>query len=328
MNQENISTPPSPKRSLSHIGWAIFTFFAVTYALQFFLSLILSILAPTFLESTWGMWLLSSGPMYLFAFPLFFVIIRPIPKKTPKAGPLKKRYLLALFFISYFLMYVGNLAGAAINSFTELFGLSSSSDAIEMIGSSSILPILLIAGVVGPIIEELMFRKLILDRLYPFGEKLAILVSALLFALFHGNLTQFIYAFLLGVVFAYLYCRTGKILYPILLHMAINIVGGVLPTLVLQLVTPLITLFESGQDITVEMLLPLLPSLLALFAYMLMIFLFCLLGLIFLCCSYKRIYLLPSENPLPRGAFPRVLLSGGVILGSLTLLSLFFLSYL
>lgn len=328
MSQENIIFSFSPKQSFARIGWAIFSFFSATYVLQFLFSLILGLLAPAFLESTWGMWLLSAVPMYLFAFPLFFWILRPIPSEAPKEEPFKLRYLFLFFFVSYFLMYVGNTAGTLINAFTSLFGLSSSADAIEMIQSSSLLPIFLIAGVVGPIIEELMFRKLILDRLYPFGEKFAILVSALLFALFHGNLTQFIYAFLLGAVFGYLYCRTGKILYPILLHMAINLMGGVLPTLILKLAAPLLTLLEEGENLTVEALLSVLPSLLVLLGYLFVIFLFCVLGLIFLCCTYKKVYLWPPENPLPKGSFPRALLSGGAILGSLTFLSLFLLSYL
>ncbi len=328
MNQENTLFSPTPKQKLSRIGWAIFAFFGATYLLQFIFSLILGLFFPAFLEGVWGMWLLSSVPMYLFGFPLFFLILRPIPGEAPKSEPFKRRHLFLYFFISYFLMYVGNAAGSLVNAFTGLFGLSSSSDAIEMIQSSSLLPIFLIAGVVGPIIEELMFRKLILDRLYPYGEKLSILVSALLFALFHANLTQFIYAFLLGAVFGYLYCRTGKILYPILLHMAINLMGGVLPTLILKLAAPLLALLEAEESFTVEALLAVLPSLLIFLAYLFVIFAFCVLGLIFLCCSYKKIHLLPPEDPLPRGTFPKALGSGGAILAFITFLLLFFLSYL
>ena len=328
MNQKNTLFSSTPKQRLSRIGWAIFAFFGATYLLQLVFSLILGLFFPAFLESVWGMWLLSSVPMYLFGFPLFFLILRPIPSEAPKREPFKLRYLFLYFFISYFLMYVGNAAGSLVNAFTRLFGISSSSDAIEMIQSSSLLPIFLIAGVVGPIIEELMFRKLILDRLYPYGEKLSILVSALLFALFHGNLTQFIYAFLLGTVFGYLYCHTGKILYPILLHMAINLMGGVLPTLVLKLAAPLLTLLEGGESLTLETFLTVLPSLLILLGYLFIVFIFCFLGLIFLCCTYKKVYFWPPENPLPKGSFPRAFLSGGAICGALTFLSLFFLSYL
>ncbi len=328
MMQENQSISLSPKRSLSRIGWGIFAFFAVTYALQLLLSLLLEAVAPALLESTWGVWLLSSVPMYLFAFPLFFLILRPIPHEAPREEAFRISELLVFFFISYFLMYVGNMAGTLINGFTSLFGVSSSADAIELIGSSDLLPIFLIAGVIGPIVEELMFRKLILERLYPFGEKFAILLSALLFALFHGNLTQFIYAFLLGAVFGYLYCRTGRILYPILLHMIINLMGSLLPMLVLRLLAPLLSLLEAETAPTAETLLAALPSLLILFGYLLLIFVLCLLGLIFLCCSYKKVYLWPPDHPLPKGTFPRAWLSVGTILAALTFLSLFILSYL
>ena len=53
--------------------------------------------------------------------------------------------------------------------------------------------------------------------------------QGLFFALFHGNFYQFFYALLLGMVFAWLYSSTGRIRYNIMLHMLINLMGGVLP---------------------------------------------------------------------------------------------------
>ena len=52
------------------------------------------------------------------------------------------------------------------------------------------------------------------------------LLSGLMFGLFHGNLNQFIYAFALGVFFAFIYVKTGNIKITIALHMLINFVGG------------------------------------------------------------------------------------------------------
>lgn len=328
MNRESTLYSPIPKQSFSRIGWAIFAFFSVSLILQFLLSRLLLTFAPSVLEGVWGPWLLSSVPMYLFAFPLFSLILRPVPKGAPKHVPFKLRSLFLYFFVAYFLMYVGNTIGTLLNTFTGFFGISSSSDALEMIASSSLLPTLLIGVVIGPFVEEVMFRKLILERLYPFGEKFAILASALLFALFHANLTQFVYAFLLGAVFGYLYCRTGKLRYPVLLHMAINLMNGLLPTVVLRLVSPLLSLQEEAGSLTAEALLSVLPALLILVAYLFMVFLFCLVGLILLCCAYKRVFLLPPKAPLPSDTFPHALLSKGVILGSLTFLLLFILSYL
>ena len=70
-------------------------------------------------------------------------------------------------------------------------------------------------AVLAPVFEELVFRKVLVDHVLPFGEWPAILFSGITFGLFHGNLTQFFYAALLGMVLAYVYIRTGNILYSI-----------------------------------------------------------------------------------------------------------------
>lgn len=82
--------------------------------------------------------------------------------------------------------------------------------------------------ILGPIFEEWMFRKQLIDHTRKYGEKTAILLSGLAFGLFHMNLFQFFYAFLLGVMFGYIYMRTSKLRYSTAMHMIINFNGGVL----------------------------------------------------------------------------------------------------
>ena len=87
-------------------------------------------------------------------------------------------------------------------------------------------------AVLAPVFEELVFRKVLVDHVLPFGEWPAILFSGITFGLFHGNLTQFFYATVLGMILAYVYIRWGNILYTIGIHACINFLGGVLPVLV------------------------------------------------------------------------------------------------
>ena len=68
-------------------------------------------------------------------------------------------------------------------------------------------------------------RELILRRLAPWGEPVAIFGSAFLFGLFHGNFGQFFYAFAVGAVFAYVALRTGGIRYTVALHFLVNLLG-------------------------------------------------------------------------------------------------------
>ena len=94
---------------------------------------------------------------------------------------------------------------------------------------------------IGPISEELIFRGAILDRLYlafPFWA--ANLLQALLFGIYHMNLVQGIYAFVLGAVLGLVRVSVGTIFASIGTHIIFNATSYVL-----QLV------FSSGQKISI-----------------------------------------------------------------------------
>ena len=82
------------------------------------------------------------------------------------------------------------------------------------------------AAVAGPIFEELAFRGIIYRGLRKDGSALqAILISALLFGLFHMNLNQMVYATALGILFALLRETTGSVLASMIAHMTVNSEG-------------------------------------------------------------------------------------------------------
>jgi membrane protease YdiL (CAAX protease family) len=67
-----------------------------------------------------------------------------------------------------------------------------------------------------------------------YGERAAVITSALIFGLAHGNLSQLFYAFGLGLALGYVYIKTRRIVYTIILHMLVNLIGGVLAPLALN----------------------------------------------------------------------------------------------
>lgn len=89
---------------------------------------------------------------------------------------------------------------------------------------------LLLLCVVGPAVEELVFRAGILRSLYikAFPAWLAVGISALLFALIHGNLAQGIPAFLIGLLFGWQYLRTGNLRICLPAHILNNTLAIVL----------------------------------------------------------------------------------------------------
>lgn len=77
--------------------------------------------------------------------------------------------------------------------------------------------------IVTPIVEELIYRGIIFKRLKNMKKMpIAIFLSALIFAMMHFNIVQFVFAFVLGIVIATIYAKTNQILVCILCHMAIN----------------------------------------------------------------------------------------------------------
>lgn len=81
----------------------------------------------------------------------------------------------------------------------------------------------LYAGVLAPVTEELLFRGLVQRTLMPFGKRFAIFCSAFTFGLYHGNLIQTPFAFLVGLILGYV-AAEYNIFWAMLLHMINNLV--------------------------------------------------------------------------------------------------------
>ena len=77
----------------------------------------------------------------------------------------------------------------------------------------------------APVTEELLFRGLVLRSLMPYGKRLAIFLSALTFGLFHGNLIQAPFAFLVGLVLGYV-ATEYSVIWSMVLHLINNLVMG------------------------------------------------------------------------------------------------------
>lgn len=82
---------------------------------------------------------------------------------------------------------------------------------------------IVLMAIVPAIFEELLFRKAILDYSRKYGNGFAILFSAILFGLFHLNLNQGIFAFLVGILFGIIAVRTSNIKLTVLLHFFNNL---------------------------------------------------------------------------------------------------------
>ena len=133
-------------------------------------------------------------------------------------------------FMVWFAVFVLSIAGCQLlNDVIELSGLHEqfptySNVAEQAIFSQSAWLILVTVGLVAPLAEELIFRGLLFGRMKDWMKPwLAAILSAVLFGVYHGNVVQCIYAFVMGIIFAIIYHRTGTLRTAIFAHIVANL---------------------------------------------------------------------------------------------------------
>ena len=93
----------------------------------------------------------------------------------------------------------------------------------DSITSNPLIVTIICAGILIPIVEEILFRGLIFNRIKcQYNFVAGLLISSLLFGIYHGNIVQGIYATLLGIFIGFAYHKTKSILIPIFIHMGGN----------------------------------------------------------------------------------------------------------
>ncbi len=162
---------------------------------------------------------------------LYWLVVRTMPKMEWQKETLSFGTLVKIFLMMYAVSSVINQIGTAITK-TAPAGGDFQLDLIAKMESTRLPMAIAIPVVIGPILEELIFRKLMLDRTRAYGEKTAIIFSAICFGLFHGNLTQFLYAGCVGLFLGYVYCKTGKILHTMIMHILLNGTSSIILLLV------------------------------------------------------------------------------------------------
>lgn len=137
------------------------------------------------------------------------------------------------FWILFCFLVSGQLLFQICSAFQEwelnLFGLSAMSSLEAATISGDTWSMFLYVGLLGPIAEELLFRGALLRILEPFGNLFAVVITAFLFGLFHGNVVQTPYAFAIGLVLGYTAIEYS-IGWAMLLHILNNLfLGDMLP---------------------------------------------------------------------------------------------------
>ena len=266
------------KKFFSKIGFNYLIYAISAIIIQVILINMIGAINYDFINDFNSITIISAICNYVLPFPILYHLMKNLDSQTPEKDTLTIKTFITYIAITLTLMWAGNIIGLAITTLISQFTPLDVSNPVQiLINSTDIWLNLLLISIIGPIFEEIIFRKLLIDRTIKYGAKVSILLSALLFGLFHGNLNQFFYAFLLGGFFAYIYIKTGKIKYTMILHIIVNLMGSVVSLFVMSSVENLISGPIQPLDLVIAI------------AYIMVILGSILIGLIKIIRNYKNI---------------------------------------
>lgn len=251
--------------------------FLIYYMINFVTAVILTFLVTTVIRETGGVWrglfveqeatvnaVIGGVSMLSGILPLFSAFRKEIYEnnKCNENGN-NTRNNNRRFFTAIALAFTSSIA---INILFIALHLTENSEAYGRVAEHQygvIFPVgLFLYGVISPFAEEVVFRGIIYNRLkkffreYSFGKPASgksssgadfspaaapILLSALLFGMYHGNIVQMLYGFLMGILIAYTYEKCGRFLYAFLFHAVANAAVYVItgsPVLYERFITP------------------------------------------------------------------------------------------
>ena len=305
-------TKKAMKKTFSSCGWALLVLMGVWMGIVN-ISSIASSIADLILEAFalrgWLIFPFSIQELFtkyyliineaalLIAVFIASLVLKTKESPKPEKRPVSFKKFLLLIPISFAVRTAGALISNAISTLTDSY---SEADALtELLAQTDLRVAFICVGIIAPIIEELFFRKMLIDRLRPHGEMACLIVSALFFGLFHQNIGQFFYAFGMGLVLAHLYYHSGKYHLAVIIHAIFNITG-IIPLLFYDSLSEAIEtaylLIEGSAPI--DALLPFVSTIIAYFIYAVVLLALTIAGIIIIGTNYKKFKIQKSNSPL------------------------------
>ncbi|MEF2562824.1 MAG: CPBP family intramembrane glutamic endopeptidase, partial [Negativibacillus sp.] len=182
------------RRTYNRLGLGMLAYLLIYQFLSLPLMLVVKLLCPQLLSSSWFGLLLSELVQYAVALPVCWWIAKSA--NTPQR-PLGQRKLSISCFFKYLLLSIGllflfNLIGTAVNELLSQIKGSPAGNLIEQsVDSYTLWQMILVTVISAPLGEELLFRKLVYRCVGVYGDKAYVFTSACLFMLMHGNVVQY-----------------------------------------------------------------------------------------------------------------------------------------
>jgi membrane protease YdiL (CAAX protease family) len=168
--------------------------------------------------------------------PFLVVTLFMDDKRKSKTLLFGKPYALSLMLLAipagFMFCMAGNYATSTLVAFMESFGVQLSAPA-SPVPTSALGMIMFVIQIafIPALIEEFALRGVIMQPLRKYGDRFATVMSALVFALMHGNMIQAPFAFIAGLAIGYFVIATGSIWTGVLIHFANNLFSAILSLL-------------------------------------------------------------------------------------------------
>lgn len=226
------------RRQFSLIGWVLIGYYLLVNGLSM-LAMLWEALEQmkNLIGQSWDWWtqldveaISSNAWGYIVAIAVLFLILHAW--KGPrywraeilvKENPMRVGVLLSVLCMCMGCQMINGFWVGGLEWIFNAFDKSLMPLLESVSGMSSTFSMFLYASILAPVAEELLFRGYILRSLQPYGKKFAVFGSALLFGLFHGNLLQTPYAFLMGLLLGWVTVEYS-VVWAILVHMFNNFV--------------------------------------------------------------------------------------------------------
>ena len=170
--------------------------------------------------------IIISTLMFSVPFIIVFKANRISISETVPLGKPKKGNRLAMFFIGLSLCAFANIANSYAGYFFSSFGINYNVDYGENpSGIFGFLLSFLATAIVPAFMEEFACRGVIMGILRKYGDGFAVLMTAVVFGLMHGNFDQMPFAFMVGLALGYIVVQTNSLWIAVAVHAANNFVS-------------------------------------------------------------------------------------------------------
>lgn len=171
----------------------------------------------------------ESGVPYFFAVAAeLFIIFVATNKKTQRQifdvyrQPTAAKFFQWVCFLGL-TQIIFSYNSALIEMLLNFFHLSAQSQEESATGANETLSMFIYGSFLAPFGEEILFRGFLLQNFKRYGVRFAIIFSAILFGIYHGNIVQTPFAFILGLLLGYITVSYG-LKYAIAVHIFNNMV--------------------------------------------------------------------------------------------------------